>query len=444
MYLNRNLLGLVILTATLFLFGSTGPATAGMGGPDDFGYVWIDSDEPGGPTYSWVDITGRGTQLYMGDDDNQQVPMPFSFHFYGSTFSGNLHLCSNGFASFTSTSTQVTNYGLPSANAPENLLAAFWDDLDPSYSGQVWYYGNSDSLIISFIGVPHWYYGGGLGSFTLQLILTADDAIHYQYESMGNGYPTDEGTIGIQNDTKTIGLEVAYDEPYVHSQLAVDILLPPVMVFCDNLSPQFCQGKKFYFMLTVNNRTGGSISGHLTFSGYADYGCDPANVLVAMARNKTYPAGTTEEYYKLKVPNSASPGRYSASIGGTLGGEEVFCCMNTEIIDCVPWRMGGNTEWELVQMDRPEVLPTITELHQNYPNPFNATTNITFDLSEASDVTVEVYDLSGRLVTTLVDGQLEAGNHIVAWDASSAASGVYFYKLVAGDYTATKTMNLLK
>jgi len=445
MQLSKSLFGLILLVSALLVIGSTGPASAGMGGPDDFGYVWIDSDEPGGPTYSWVDITTRGTRLYMSDDDNQPVPMPFGFGFYGNSFTGDLRLCSNGWASFTNSSTQVTNYGLPSSSAPENLLAAFWDDLDPGAGGQIWWLGNSDSLIISFIGVPHWDWGGGLGSFTFQVILTADDGIHYQYQSMGNGYPTDEGTIGIQNDDKTIGLQVAYDESYVHDQLAIDILLPEVMLFCDNLSPQFCQGKKFYFMLTVNNRTGGNIAGRLTFSGYASYGCDPANLLVAMGRNKTYPAGTTQEYYMLKVPNSVAPGQYSASVGGSLSGSDVFCCMNTDIIECQRWRIGDNTEWELVEAERPEVgLPTVSSLAQNYPNPFNANTSISFDLAEAGNVSLKVYDITGRLIVTLLDGYKDTGNHVVAWDASNFSSGVYFYKLTAGDYTATKSMNLLK
>lgn len=440
MYVSKSIFGLVFLVSVLLVIGWTGPASAGMGGPDDFGYIWIDSDEPGGPTYSWVDITNRGTQLYMSDDDNEPVPMPFSVHFYDNSFSGDLRVCSNGWASFTSTATHYSNYGLPSSSAPENLLAAFWDDLNPYTGGQIWWFGNSDSLIVSWINVPHYY---STGANTFQIILTADDRIHYQLNSMSD--PLNECTVGIQNDDQTIGLQVAYDEPYVHNQLAVDFLLPEVMLFCDNLSPQFCQGKKFYFMVTVNNRTSGNVSGILTFGGYTGYGCDPVNLLIAIPRNKTYAAGTTQEYYMLKVPTSATPGQYSASIGGSLNGNDVYCCMNADIIDCVPWRMGDNTEWELVQADRPEtVLPTVTELHQNYPNPFNATTNISFDLASASNVNLRVYDITGRLVTTLVDGQMDAGAHMVAWDGSGVSSGVYFYKLVAGDYTTTKAMNLLK
>jgi hypothetical protein len=218
-----------------------------------------------------------------------------------------------------------------------------------------------------------------------------------------------------------------------------------VSMACTCLSPVFCRGKNFYFKLTVMNSTGGNVSGTLTFSGYAGYGCDPGNLLVAIPRARTYPDGTTQQYYFFKVPNAVGPGQYSTSVGGTLGGVDLFCCMNTDCIQCGPYKTGGNTEWALEQVDRPDAaLPTTTGLHQNYPNPFNAETNISFSLAEAGDVSLNVYDLSGRLVTTLVDGQMEAGEHVVSWDASSVSSGVYFLRLATADFSATKTMNLLK
>jgi len=223
------------------------------------------------------------------------------------------------------------------------------------------------------------------------------------------------------------------------------VIPSPVTMRCEMLTPVMCRGKSLYFTLTVRNNTEDNCSGTLTFTGYGGYDCDPANALVAMRRAKTYAPGETLEYYFFKVPNSAGPGPYSASIGGTLCDVELFCCMNLDIIQCEPWRIGDNTEWELVEAQRPEVeLPTFTSLAQNYPNPFNANTNISFDLAEAGNVSLNVYDITGRLVTTLVDGQMDAGQHVVAWDASSVSSGVYFYKLTTVDYSATKSMNLLK
>jgi hypothetical protein len=89
-------------------------------------------------------------------------------------------------------------------------------------------------------------------------------------------------------------------------------------------------------------------------------------------------------------------------------------------------------------------LPDTYILAQNYPNPFNAKTSITYKVPKASDVKLEVYNLSGQKVATLVNGIQTAGRHSVTWDASGVSSGVYFYKLSTADYTCTKKMNLLR
>ena len=95
-------------------------------------------------------------------------------------------------------------------------------------------------------------------------------------------------------------------------------------------------------------------------------------------------------------------------------------------------------------------VPPVSALHQNVPNPFNPTTMIAFDLAQAGHVRLEVFDVSGRNVRVLVDKDLPAArNHRVVWDGFDAAgartsSGVYFYRLVAGDLTATRKMIVLK
>ncbi len=94
--------------------------------------------------------------------------------------------------------------------------------------------------------------------------------------------------------------------------------------------------------------------------------------------------------------------------------------------------------------DNASGLPRVYTLAQNFPNPFNAQTQINFALSNQSDVTIEIYNLLGQKIATLTEGLLPAGTHTVNWDASDVASGIYYYKLTAGDYTAVKKMTLLK
>jgi hypothetical protein len=89
-------------------------------------------------------------------------------------------------------------------------------------------------------------------------------------------------------------------------------------------------------------------------------------------------------------------------------------------------------------------VPMTFALFQNYPNPFNPTTVISFQLTTKSRVTLKVYDILGREVQTLVDGALDIGLHQVSFDASRFASGIYFYRIQAGNFTATKKLMLLK
>ncbi len=93
--------------------------------------------------------------------------------------------------------------------------------------------------------------------------------------------------------------------------------------------------------------------------------------------------------------------------------------------------------------------PTVFALGQNFPNPFNPTTTIGYTLPEDGIVTVKVYDILGRHVTTLIDGQRAAGNYSVMWNATdldgrAVSAGVYFYTIKSGSFSDTKRMRLLK
>ena len=98
----------------------------------------------------------------------------------------------------------------------------------------------------------------------------------------------------------------------------------------------------------------------------------------------------------------------------------------------------------------PTVTPSIISLSQNYPNPFNPTTNIAYNMQVPGNATLEVYNIKGQKVKTLVDEYKNAGNHIITWNGNnnsnqSVASGIYFYKMkVDGKLSGTKKMILMK
>jgi xylan 1,4-beta-xylosidase len=83
-------------------------------------------------------------------------------------------------------------------------------------------------------------------------------------------------------------------------------------------------------------------------------------------------------------------------------------------------------------------------MNQNFPNPFNASTTISFRLPSKRDVSLKIFDILGKEVASLVDGERLAGEHSVNWIASSVSSGIYFYRLHAGDFSETRKLVLLK
>jgi hypothetical protein len=89
-------------------------------------------------------------------------------------------------------------------------------------------------------------------------------------------------------------------------------------------------------------------------------------------------------------------------------------------------------------------VPDKSQLYQNYPNPFNPATTFSFELSRPGQVRLEIYNVSGQKVETVLDRRMPAGLQQVDFAAGDLASGVYLYQLTAGEYQAVKKMILIK
>ncbi|MCP4583886.1 MAG: S8 family serine peptidase [candidate division Zixibacteria bacterium] len=357
-----------------------------FGGPDEYGYRWTDSNEPDGPHYDWIDITGIGTPITGHADDSNVGPFDigFEFPFYGNIFT-TFNSCSNGWISFTATNTDFSNDPIPYDLEPNNLLAIFWDDLNFNDGGEAYFYTNyEDTLIVSYISVAHFSVGG---PYTFQAILTADGDIVYQYAEIND--PFDSHTIGIEDEFGMIGLQVINEAPYIANEMAVKINHP-------------------VFWLTVSP-SGGTVA----------------------------PDASTD----LSVTFDASEvgeGQYTGEIRITSNDLDnpVVSIPCTLTVD--PTGIEDET-----------AIPTAFALNQNYPNPFNPSTDISFGLPASGQVTLEVYDIMGRMVATLVDGHLAAGIHNITWEGVNSngeqvSTGMYFYKLTQGDNVTTKKMMMLK
>ena len=146
--------------------------------------------------------------------------MPFNF--YGTTY----HSCwitTKGFVSFLNGSYLWTNYPLPSSSAPGGIICAFWDDLSTAANGQV--YMKEDASHVTFQWNNIHPYGGSGNMYTFQMVLGIDGSIYLYYKSM-TGTVT-SATVGIQNQTATTGLTVAYNTAYIKNNLAIRISKQP-------------------------------------------------------------------------------------------------------------------------------------------------------------------------------------------------------------------------
>ena len=197
--------------------------SAEQGGPDRFGHLWIDSRAGGGPPFQWTDISALGARLPLAEDDaiSEPAPIGFSFPFYDGSFNA-VRVCTNGFLSFSSDVAEFSNQPLPSASAPENLIAPLWDDLYFSPGSSAYLYSDGLRCIVQWTNVYH--YGGG-GPYTFQVILDRDGTITFEYLALEG--VVNESTVGIQDATRGDGLTVAFNTSFLVDSLAVRITSVP-------------------------------------------------------------------------------------------------------------------------------------------------------------------------------------------------------------------------
>ncbi|MBL7085611.1 MAG: choice-of-anchor D domain-containing protein, partial [Candidatus Cloacimonetes bacterium] len=196
--------------------------TRGSGGPDIFGYTWIDSDEPGGPNFEWEDISATGININGNmSDDNVSGPYPlgFEFPYYENTYT-EFYVSSNGFIRFeyNPDSGCCSGQPIPFADGLDNIIAWAWRDGYPF--GNTYYKNFADKTIIQFDE-----YGlccsEGNGSATVEIILYSNGRIKINYLELTGNYTNGNQSIGIENSNGTDGLQVAFNTDYLHDELAV-------------------------------------------------------------------------------------------------------------------------------------------------------------------------------------------------------------------------------
>ena len=364
--------------------GSSPPE--GSGGADTYGHIWVDSDEPSGPLFDWLDISGSGNVLSLTGNNaiSNQVPLGFNFSFYGVDYQ-NLRICSNGWLSFSTFSVTYNNLELPDPMAPRNLIAPLWDDLMMAPNSKVFTENLGNKFVIMFSDMVRIT---GEGPYSFEAILYDNGNMLLQYLNLNQ--PLHEYTVGIQNNDATDGLTIAHNESYLKDSLAVLI--------------------SRHSWLSVE-----PAGGMIASNNFVD--------LQLTIRTSNFPFG---EFYAAVQIESNDP---------------------DERLVVVPIHLTvGVTGLESIALNN---LPSTIQLSPNYPNPFNPSTTIGYALPVDMTVELVVYNMLGQKLKVLYSGIQKAGYHSVPWDGtneygSSMASGIYIYRLKTDENNLIRKMILMK
>ncbi|MCX6639141.1 MAG: C25 family cysteine peptidase [bacterium] len=458
-------------------------------GPNAYGYYCFDNTDVGYaqcPAYNWVDINSLGTQLSISDPSSDQdqsvdITLPFTFRYYGQSV-GAITVCSNGWLATNSNPsfTDFRNYPIPSPPGPNGMIAGFWDDLVTTSTGKVYsYYDQSNHrFIVAWSHMRNYSSSGVEEDFEVMLYdpaytptPTGDGEIVFQYnivnESAGVYSDNPYSTVGIESPDQHDGIQVVYWNTYydpaaAHLQagraykfttaFTYGQATPNMDVNTSPVSPPVvipANGGSFQYNINIHN-LGSQLTTFQVWNKVRDAGNVYTQVWGPVTRS--LPGGANPARVLAQtIAGSISSGTlyfisYVGTYPNTISDSSFFTITKSTVNDGGGWIsesfVSGDVFDEYAVTSA--AIPEAYSLGQNYPNPFNPLTSISFSLPQAAHVNLTVFDIMGREVATLVNGMREAGTHEVTFDASHLASGIYLYKLEAGDYSATNKMVLMK
>jgi len=211
--------------AALALAGNS--SVRGAGGPDDFGYVWIDNDEPEGPSFKFLDISTTGNPVFGISDDNVVGPFPvgFDFPYYGENKT-QFWINSNGAVGFTPNYITLGNTGIPTnSSVYRDFIAWLWDDLVfITGTSQVFYQTVGNKLYIQFKNIQHFNQDDLY--INAEIILNKNGKIIVIYEDIDEGVILNTCTVGLQSHDPEVGLQVAFNQEYLHDDLVILYSVP--------------------------------------------------------------------------------------------------------------------------------------------------------------------------------------------------------------------------
>ncbi|MFH1198019.1 MAG: S8 family serine peptidase [bacterium] len=220
----------------------------GSGGPDIFGYEWIDSDDPDGPAYIWDDISTTGTEVTswtassgsssaVDDGYSDPINIGFTFKYYNNSYT-QVHLNTNGLVMFSPfTGSTTTHLTIPNAIPPNDFIAPIWGDLDGSQNGHVYYQLKVDKFIIQY---TNWRYFGSSNYLNFQVVLNQNGRILCYYKQVDNS--NNHASVGIENYSGADGLQVSSNSNYLKPNLAILYSAEPEWLNANNADGRILNG----------------------------------------------------------------------------------------------------------------------------------------------------------------------------------------------------------
>jgi hypothetical protein len=459
-----------------FALPLAGAATQQPSGPDGYGYHAYDATDTWtgqAPVYDWVEISGVGEimpEITDADAEITQRDLPFTFRYYGTDYT-QVSVNSNGFLAMGYSDYRFGDNSLiPSGHGPAAMVAPFWDDLNAGTTGggggdiYEWYDSANERYIVEFDAVQH--YGGGFPE-TFEVIFynpavypttTGDGVIVIQYKTVSAPWLS---TTGIENAAQTIGIQYLHNG--VYDEAAAPLAAGQAIKFTTEgpIDPTVWLVAEDSW----TDDTAGGDGDHLNEPGetiditalIANMGSSTATGVVGTISSSDPDVtidSDTASFGDIGAGGSspnASP--FVVTISGAPSDETIefdLHLSSTSSRDYDTWEVITITlTLDGTGIDEPDEVPLAFALRQNAPNPFRNGTRIAFILPTASRASLEVYNVAGRKVASVVDREFAAGAHSVAWDGRDSGgrevpAGIYFYRLEAGENESMKKLIVLR
>jgi len=435
--------------------------SSGNGPPTATPSFYVGPQEISSIPYDWEEIAGIGSNTGITLDDQNLGPFPigFTFTYYGNAYT-QIRICSNGFASFTSTSSAYINTAIPNTAAPNNAIYPLWDDLYPPGGGTIWYYYDAANQRFMVEWNSVMTYASPRTPQKFEMILYPNGNIDFMYHTV-QAPCINSNTVGKENSAGTSAVQATFNGSgplNPASQTGIRLYGPPapapnVTITLTPENPPILipvTGGSFDFTVALANNESMAQTFDAWIMVVLPDGSYYGPVLGPV--NLTLPGGASITRQRTQfVPASAPAGEYiyrgfTGEYNTAQWDSSSFAFIKLTVGKGVlvgDWGNDGESfdQWlagSIVQ------IPDAYAICAPYPNPFNATTVLRYQLPVAGHVQLGVYDISGRLVSMLVDGWRQAGPHEVIFDGSELASGICLAKLEAGNFVGVQKMALIK